>query len=270
LTEHVSAIPNAFEKLADWRNRRRQTGHFLLALDFDGTLAPIVPHPDDAQLVDGAREAIEHVLNRPDTDVALVSGRALADLRARCPVPGAYYSGNHGLQIDGPEVHETNPDAVRLLPRVREFSRQIRALLNGTAGVFIEDKELTLSVHYRPVQDRCEQEKIVYAVETLYRQNPHGLRLTYGKKVVEVRPDIDWNKGDATLYLITCIERARASSVFPIFIGDDKTDEDAFRAVRTVGGDGVLVTSDSVTNSDASARVDSVRQVIELIQALAS
>ena len=262
-------VLNAFEKVAFWRTRRQETGHLLLALDFDGTLAPIVPQPDDARMVPAARAVMEQLLKRTDTDVAVVSGRSLPDLQRRCDMPGLYYAGNHGLQIAGPGVHETRAEALALLPRVRAFAERLQRALASRPGVYLEDKQLSLSVHYRPVDDAAEQQRIVALVEAAYQAQPEGVRLTYGKKVVEVRPDIDWNKGDATLYLLESVQAARNSEVFAIFIGDDLTDEDAFRVLRERGA-GILVAAAAVPGTCATARVESVDQVVALLEEFAT
>src|SRR5687768_4993566 len=233
-------IPPAFERLDFWRAERQRLGHLLLALDFDGTLAPIVSHPENAQMLDDARGGIERLLKRGDTDVAFISGRSLSDLRDRCAFDGVYYSGNHGLEIDGPGVRETREQAVDLRPRVRAIAEVLRHRLDGIHGVILEDKDLTLSVHSRMIEDEMERERVHGIVKESLRTGGDGLKLTYGKRVIEVRPDVEWHKGEATLYLIEAVEKARRSAVYPIFIGDDITDEDAFAALRGRGA-GVIV-----------------------------
>lgn len=261
-------IPSAFDQVAAWREQRQRLGHLLLALDFDGTIAPIVERPQDAAMLPAARGVIAQLLKRADTDVAIVSGRSLQDLRERCAIPGVYYSGNHGLQIEGPGVHETRPDALALLPAVRRSARELDEKLADIRGVFFEDKELTLSVHTRMIEDETERARVHCMVEETVAANPHGLRLTYGKRVIEVRPDVDWHKGQATLFLIDCIEKARASHVYPLFIGDDVTDEDAFAAIRDQGA-GVLVADTPTAATQARAWVRTPDEVARLLRALA-
>lgn len=266
MTTAKTRVPSAFERLDEWRAQRRAAGHLLLALDFDGTLAPIVPHPDHAQLAEGARTAIERLLKRPDTDVAFVSGRSLDDLRDRCGLDGAYYAGNHGLQIDGPGVHETRQEALARRPAIRDFARRLQARLANEPAVYFEDKDLSLSVHYRTFTDDAEEARLRGIVESEFARAGEGIRLTYGKKVVEVRPDVTWHKGSATLFLIESVERARNSQVFPLFIGDDRTDEDAFEAIRSKGA-GIVVGTPEY-ESAATACLSSIDDVIGLITLL--
>lgn len=254
-------------QIRHWRTQREQLGHLLVALDFDGTIAPIVKKPDEAAMLPGARIAIEQLLKRADTDIAIVSGRSLEDLRQRCALDGVYYSGNHGLEIDGPGIHEIRSEAVQLLPRVQEIARELERRLRGIEGVFFEDKQLTLSVHSRMIDDEDKRASVHAIVEETVNQDAGGLKLTYGKRVIEVRPDVDWHKGEATLFLIECVEKAQHSPVFPIFVGDDVTDEDAF--VALVGrGAGILVAADSRPTA-AEACVDTPEDVVSLLEALA-
>ena len=261
-------IPSAFDQLDSWRRERRRLGHLLLALDFDGTLAPIVSRPENAQMLEDARGGIERLLKRGDTDVAFISGRSLADLRDRCAFEDVYYSGNHGLEMDGPGVRETREQAVELRPRVRAIAKVLKQKLDGINGVLLEDKHLTLSVHSRMIDDERERERVLEIVKDAVRAEGDGLKLTYGKRVIEVRPDVQWHKGEATLYLIEAVEKARGSAVYPIFIGDDVTDEDAFAALQGRGA-GVLVASDLPDRTAANAWVRSPHEVALLLEALA-
>ena len=261
-------IPTAFEQLDSWRAERQRLGHLLLALDFDGTLAPIVSRPEDARMLAEARGGIERLLKRGDTDVAFISGRSLADLRDRCAFEGVYYSGNHGLEMDGPGVRETRKQAIELRPRVRAVAQVLKQRLMGINGVLLEDKDLTLSIHSRMIEDESERERVHEIVKDGLRAGGGGLKLTYGKRVIEVRPDMEWHKGEATLYLIEAVEKARRSAVYPIFIGDDITDEDAFAALRGRGA-GVLVANTLPERTAASAWVRSPHEVAVLLDALA-
>jgi trehalose 6-phosphate phosphatase len=260
-------IPTAFDQLESWRTERGRLGHLLLALDFDGTLAPIVSRPENAEMLEAARAGIERLLKRGDTDVAFISGRSLADLRDRCAFDGVFYSGNHGLEMHGPGVRETRQHAVALRPRIRAIAQVLEQSLQGISGVLLEDKDLTLSIHSRMIEDEMERERVHEIVKDALRAEGNGLKLTYGKRVIEVRPDVQWHKGEATLYLIEAVEKTRGS-VFPIFIGDDVTDEDAFAALQGRGA-GVLVADRIPERTAASAWVRSPHEVAMLLEALA-
>jgi trehalose 6-phosphate phosphatase len=269
MTDKSRMISKALEQISDWRRKREETGHLLLALDFDGTIAPIVKRPQDAYMLDSARLAIESLLKRSDTDIAIVSGRALDDLRERCGMSGVYYAGNHGLQIAGPGVNEVRAEALPMVPRVRAIAAELKDALIGIHGVYIEDKELTLSVHSRMIDDENVRERVHDTVRQIVGVAGNGIKLTYGKRVVEVRPDVAWHKGDATLFLLDRVTAARGSPLFPIYIGDDLTDEDAFVAMRGVGV-GVLVAAELPAETAASAWVASPQEVEFVLNALAN
>ena len=219
-------------------------------------------------MLPGARAAIEQLLKRADTDIAFVSGRSLSDLRERIGIAGVYYSGNHGLQIEGPGVHETLQAAVELVPRVQQMFADLENRLARIEGLYLENKELSLSVHSRMINDEPTRARVHEIVQAAHAAAPAGLRLTHGKRIIEVRPDVDWHKGNATLFLIECVEKARASKVFPVFAGDDLTDEDAFRALRGRGS-GIVVAAAPPAHSAATAWVATPEQLVDVLEALA-
>lgn len=257
---------HAYERIADWRRARERAGRMLLALDFDGTLAPIVPVPDRAALLPAAHDAIGRLLRRRDTIVAVVSGRALGDVRQRVDFDGVYYAGNHGLEIEGPDVHRMHAEAEAAAHLLAECTTALRAEFAGEPDVLVEDKRLTLSVHYRLVDDEARERHIRARVGRCCGARP-GLRLTDGKKVVEIRPDVDWHKGRATSFLVETLLGANGSAPV-VYIGDDRTDEDAFVALHG-RGEGVLVAPQAVAASAASAWLRSPDEVASLLDRLA-
>lgn len=257
---------HAHEHIDEWRAARDRAGCMLLALDFDGTLAPIVPVPDDATLLPGARAAIGRLLERDDTLVAIVSGRALADARKRVGFDSIYYAGNHGLEIEGPGVDRIHPEAVATVDVVADCRKALETEFRNEPAVLVEDKHLSLSVHFRMVNDEARERDIRARVERCCGGR-RGLRLMDGKKVVEVRPRVEWDKGRATSFLVdTLLGENRTAPV--IYIGDDRTDEDAFAALRGRGA-GVLVAKELSEESAATAFVRSPEEVVELLDALA-
>lgn len=233
-------LPHALDLVPDLRTARRRAGSLLLGLDFDGTLAPIVPRPEDAALPEAIRPLLEAVAARRDTRVALVSGRGLRDLAARVAIDGVYYAGNHGLEIEGPDVHRVHPQAQDAAGRLAALARTLEQALAATPGAIVEDKGLTLSIHYRMVDDEPTASHVRETVETA-AAGESALRLTHGKKVVEVRPDVDWHKGRALRFLRRTLEERFAPGP-AVFIGDDRTDEDAFEELGD--GDFAIVVGD--------------------------
>jgi trehalose 6-phosphate phosphatase len=261
-----SMLPHAFELVPKWRKQRTEYGHMLIALDFDGTIAPIVPHPDDAQLLPQARSVLNQLAHREDTEIALISGRSLRDLVTRIGIADVYYAGNHGLEIHGPDLHDTVAAALELQPAVQRCAVALRAALNGIKGVYLEDKRLSLSVHYRMVDDPGAQEHVQDTVQSVFAEHSQGLRVTTGKRVLEVRPDVDWHKGKALLYIIEEIESARGAAMLPLFVGDDQTDEDGFAALSATGA-GVLVGAPD-RDTAATSYVRNPEEAVQLLEQL--
>ena len=245
---------------------REASGRLLLALDFDGTLSPIVPRPAEAAILPAAARALTRLADRPDTRVAIVTGRGLDDVRARVREERAFFAGNHGFEIEGPGVRHRIDAAERLRPEFLMLSERLRHELAHIPGVEIEDKGITMSVHYRRVDDPALAEEV--RVATVREAERSGVRATHGKRVVELRPPFDWHKGRAVEFLIDSL--GSDGPIYPVFIGDDVTDEDAFRAVRDRGGLAILVADGEDSRQTAAhARVASPEQLVPLLEALA-
>jgi trehalose 6-phosphate phosphatase len=259
-------MPHASERIAAWRDARDGAGAMLLALDFDGTLAPIVPRPGDAIIYPRARAALQRIARDARTRVAIVSGRGLDDARRRVDVAGLFFAGNHGLEIEGPGVHRHHEEALAVRPALQACADRLRAELGRVDGVIVEDKGLTLSVHFRLVTNESAQADIVRRVRATCGASA-ALRTTEGKKVVEVRPAVDWDKGRATAFLLDAL-LGDVPDAPAIFIGDDRTDEDAFRALDG-RGEGVIVGDPPPPRTLARSYVRSPAEVADLLEALA-
>lgn len=256
-------IRDAHEEIGRWRRQRARAGAMLVALDFDGTLAPIVEHPAEAALPPATRRALARLAARTDTRVAIISGRALADVRAKVGMDGLHYAGNHGLEIDGPGVSRVHPIAGDAARALRGCLELLRAELDSIDGVIVEDKGLTLTVHYRMAPDaRARVERAAARCADM-----GTLRVTPGRMIVEVRPDIDWDKGRALSFLVDALLPSNADAPV-IFVGDDRTDEDAFRALAG-RGDGILVGHPPRAGTAATFHLRSPEEMPSLLEALA-
>lgn len=209
----------------------------LICLDFDGTLSEIVADPDAATLVDGAADALGQLAKQ--CPVAILSGRDLADVRDRVGVPGLWYAGSHGFELSAPDgSHHQHDAAIDAVAVLEEAAADLRAELSQVPGVRVEHKRFAVAVHYR----NAAAERVAEAIAAVHRQgHRRGLRVTGGRKVVELRPDVDWDKGTALAWIRDRI--GQTGRVLPIYIGDDLTDEDAFDAVR-FSGVGIVVRHD--------------------------
>jgi trehalose-phosphatase len=203
-------------------------------LDYDGTLTPIVSHPEKALLSDSMRQAVQVLAMQ--ASVAILSGRDLDDVRQRVNIVAIVYAGSHGFDIAGPRGLRKEV-ATEFLPTLDMAEKELGKELAGIAGARVERKRFSVAAHYRKVSesDFPKVERAVSEVAARYRD----LRRMEGKKVYELLPDIDWDKGKAVLWLSETLGMERAK-VRPIYIGDDRTDEDAFRALGQCGV-GILV-----------------------------
>jgi trehalose 6-phosphate phosphatase len=264
VSETVSELPHARHRIENLIALRRRAGRMLVALDFDGTLSPIVERPEDARLLDGLVGPLRELVARPDTVVAVVSGRGLADVRDRIPLDGVYFAGNHGFEIEGPGLDRVHESARAARPALEACRRDLEAELSDEPGVQVEDKRWTLSVHYRRATMAGAEARVRAAV--LAHAARPGLRVTEGKMVFEVRPDVSWDKGRATRFLLDTL--GGDDPLPAVFIGDDRTDEDAFAVVRELGG-GIVVGDPPPGDTQAVAWVRDPVEVAEVIHELA-
>jgi trehalose 6-phosphate phosphatase len=259
-------LPHALERVPAWCRGWKESGRLVLLLDFDGTLAPIVERPELAAMPDATRASLDRLMAMPGVQAAVVSGRGLADVRERAAVPGIAYAGNHGMEIEGAGLRRMHPDAVAARPSLQAAARMIEPALSAIPGAFVEDKGMTLSIHFRQAAPGRHDE-VRDAVERVVRGDG-GLRVTTGKMVLEVRPRVDWDKGKAVLFLLGHIRPPFNAPV--LYLGDDRTDEDAFRALAGLGGagQGVLI-GDPAAETAARSYLRDPAEVAELFAALA-
>jgi trehalose 6-phosphate phosphatase len=222
--------------------------------DFDGTLSEIVEDPDSARLVDGAADAL--VSLSAACPVAILSGRDLADVRERIGLPGLWYAGSHGFELTGPDgTHHQNPEAAASIPVLTGAAADLADQLGHIPGVVVEHKRFGVAVHYRnAARDRVGE--VAAAVRTAGHRT--ALRVTTGREVIELRPNIHWDKGKTLHWVLDYIrDNEGAGPLLPIYLGDDITDEDAFDAVDD---DGIAIL---VRHSDDGDRATAARYALD-------
>lgn len=222
-------------------SRVKAARHVLLLSDYDGTLTPIVDRPELAHIPKETQRLLQALTQQPGVTVGIISGRALSDLKERVGIRGIVYAGNHGLEIEGPGVRFIEPLAEEIRPVLRLIHRLLTQALGAFKGVLVEDKGLTLSVHYRLLEgDRGEGVRGVVERAVAEVPSPSKVRITSGKKVYEVRPAVAWDKGKAVALLLERYQRGKGQ-VLPLFLGDDLTDEDGFKVVEQRSGISIYV-----------------------------
>jgi len=240
-------------------DERLARGRPAVFLDYDGTLTPIVARPDLAVLDDGPRAVLAALARACPT--VIVSGRGREDVARLVALEELYYAGSHGFDIAGPPGsairHEVDPG---LAPAVAAAARELEARVGGIEGALVEDKRFSVAVHYRLVREE-DGPRVEAAVDAVLSGAPR-LRKAHGKKVFELRPAIDWDKGRALLFLIEALG-LDSPDLVPVYIGDDVTDEDAFRAIAGRGA-GILVaeTPRPTAAAYSVADPDEVREVL--------
>jgi trehalose 6-phosphate phosphatase len=224
-------IPSALEHVQDIAAR---TGRAAVFLDYDGTLTPIVSQPENAWLADPMRRALRELAAR--APVAVLSGRDLDDVRGRVDLDGVVYAGSHGFDIAGPHGLRRQV-ATEFLSNLDRAEQELHEALDGIPGAQVERKHFSIAAHYRNVQEN-DVPRAARAVDDVAARH-RELRRIDGKKVYELLPAIDWNKGKAVIWLLETLG-FESENVRPVYIGDDSTDEDAFRALKQ-RGIGILV-----------------------------
>jgi len=226
--------------LRSWKIiQRRLAGKRLFILtDFDGTIVPIAKTPDQAVLPEATRVLLRDLAEHPQCTVAVVSGRALKDLKKRIRIKKVIYVGNHGLEMEGPYIRARERVTPRQKALIQKMYRFFARRLKHIPGIVIQNKILTLSIHYRLIQ-ACRQREVREIVREICLMPlwQGQIQLRKGKKVYEILPATGWNKGKAVMWLLAqpFFSTKGGVRVFPVYLGDDVTDEDVFVLLKKIG-----------------------------------
>lgn len=202
----------------------------FLMLDYDGTLAPIVKDPLRAVLSAPRRGLLKRLARCPEVKLAIISGRKLSVVKRLAGIRNIIYVGNHGFEILAGGKHWIHPAAKKMIPLLKKIKAGLKKKLHYR-GLLIEDKGLTLSIHYRSLA-KSALPAFKRDIKLALKPWRRAIKITPGKMVYEVRPPLNWDKGEAVCWLI---KNLKLREYFSVYIGDDKTDEDAFRALKEKG-----------------------------------
>ncbi|CAN1751245.1 Probable trehalose-phosphate phosphatase 4 [Linum perenne] len=247
LGEHPSAL-HSFEQMMKAAKGKK----IIVFLDYDGTLSPIVDDPNSAFMSEEMRTAVREVAKCFPT--AIISGRSIDKVKEFVQLTNVYYAGSHGMDIMAPPRPVKSSDghyppgtgvlfqpAKRFLPAIQKILKELEEVTGKVKGARVEDNRFCVSVHFRQVKDEdypSLEEKVKSVLE-----NYADFHLGWGKKVMEIRPTIEWDKGHAVEYFLETLGLSN-SDVIPVYIGDDRTDEDAFKVIQRRGtGYPIIVTS---------------------------
>ncbi|KAL2527410.1 putative trehalose-phosphate phosphatase D [Abeliophyllum distichum] len=280
LVEHPCALTSFHQMMIPAKGKQ-----IVVFLDYDGTLSPIVNDPNRAFMSDPMRSAVHEVARHFPT--AIISGRSRDKVYEFVKLDDVYYAGSHGMDIMGPPLLEKSYDdkyqinaqdekgkeftifqpAQEYLPSIGKMLEELKTRTRDIPGALVEDNMFCISVHYRHVlkEDYEALEQIVWSV-----LSDHScFHMTRGKKVMEIRPSIKWNKGDALEYLLDTLGFADSSNVLPFYLGDDKTDEDAFKVLKGRGQGYPIVVSSIPRETSASYSLRDSSEVLSFLVRLA-
>jgi len=229
-----------------------------LYLDYDGTLAPFAPTPDDVLPDDGVIGLLSQLADSPNVRVSVVSGRRLGHIRKLVPVKGVLLAGTYGVEMqlpDGKEVHQIEFDSIR--PTLDALKPRWHELIEGKEGFYLEDKGWALAIHARRAQEK-EGLQVLESAEKMLTQEILGehLQKIYSYRFLEVGPH-SADKGHAMKFLF---DNFHWDGAIPIYIGDSEKDEEAFEAINEHGGYSILV-SDTSRETTASFILESPKHV---------
>ncbi|MFW6122092.1 MAG: trehalose-phosphatase [Petrotogales bacterium] len=226
----IKEVSSALDGMGEIKERIKGR-RVVFFLDYDGTLTPIVQRPEQAVLSVSMRKTLRKLSDL--CPVAVISGRDLADVKRMVGLDSIFYAGSHGFDISGPGNHHIGyQKGLEFIPLLDKAEKDIENKIKIISGARIERKKFSLAVHYREAEDN-NVDKVKRAVSETTKKFPN-LRKSSGKKVFEIQPRVDWNKGKALFSILRSLDLDK-SHVLPFYIGDDLTDENAFRIIQRIG-----------------------------------
>jgi trehalose-phosphatase len=227
-------LKHLFEDWETIQKRIQQAQTLFLFLDYDGTLTPIVSRPELALCPIEVKRHLEKMRDLPNVYLAIISGRSLEDLREKVGVSDIIYAGNHGLEIENRDGRRKKMLSSVRTRELKRISRNVHNSLKQIPEIFFEEKGPILSVHYRNVPQKFFARISQVLNEELQKWRGRW-KMASGKMVFEIRPDVDFHKGKAVKEILKTVP---SPGLLAIYLGDDQTDEDAFRVLK---GQGVSV-----------------------------
>ncbi|XP_062196282.1 probable trehalose-phosphate phosphatase 6 isoform X3 [Phragmites australis] len=267
MVKHPSALSKFEQVVAASKGKQ-----IVVFLDYDGTLSPIVDDPDAAYMSDTMRRAVRSVAKHFPT--AIVSGRCRDKVFELVKLAELYYAGSHGMDIKGPAKASRDTKASkakgvlfqpasRFVPMIERVHESLIQKTKCIPGAKVENNKFCVSVHFRCVDEKSWS-TLADTVRSVLKDYPK-LKLTQGRKVFEVRPTIKWDKGKALEFLLESLGFADCSDVLPVYIGDDRTDEDAFKMLRKRGQGVGIVVSKYPKDTSASYSLQEPAEVMEFL-----
>src|SRR5258707_7903459 len=257
MARQIGDLPNALDD-GETLARRFAGKRLAVFLDYDGTLTPIRDRPQDAMLSDSMREVVRRLAEQ--VPVVVVSGRDRKVVQQLMGLDNLIVAGDDGFDIWSPTAGSIQrEEGASFEDLLQEVEAQLRAELATLPGTLLEPKKFSVAVHFRLVAE-AQQTRVKQIVDAILDEHPQ-LKVTPGKMVLEIQPRLDWDKGKAVLYLLTALDLDR-DDVVPVYLGDDITDEDAFRALA---GRGIGIFVGSASDPETAGRTTAAGYVLTTI-----
>jgi trehalose 6-phosphate phosphatase len=253
-----------FANLQKLKREILNSASYLIMLDFDGTLSPIVSSPNRSLINKTAKRILKALANKKNVSLAIISGRSLQDLKNKVGIKKITYAGNHGMEWEIQKKQTTAPVPSNYRKIVPILKKQLAEFCHQYKGTFLEDKGIALTLHYRrlnPKQQKIFREKALAIIKPYL--NKKTLKLSEGKKVLDITPQSKWNKGKFALYLKNLLFKNKNNQCV-VYIGDDTTDEDVFRVLPR----GITIRVGKKNNSSAKYFLKNVTEVSQLLTQL--
>ncbi|KAJ6376055.1 hypothetical protein OIU77_000930 [Salix suchowensis] len=261
MVEHPSALTSFDQMMKDAKGKK-----IVVFLDYDGTLSPIVNDPDRAFMSDEMRASVREVAKYFPT--AIISGRSRDKVKGFVQLSNIYYAGSHGMDIMAPPRPARSSDGKY---HTVSLDRKSNEAVFQPAQTFLPSiqkilKELEEAI--MKIQGARDYGMLEEKVKSIMKHYP-DFGLGWGKKVMEIRPSIEWNKGNALEYLLDTLALGNCTDVLPVYIGDDQTDEDAFKVIRKRGQGYPIVVASSPKDTKASYSLHDPSEVLAFLLRLA-
>lgn len=247
--------------------RKLQGKLVCIFLDYDGTLTQITKTPQQAVLSKEVKRTLKLLAQNPRCILIVISGRALNNLKKIIRIKNIIYVGNHGLEFGDLRTAFSVPISLKHKTILKQIKNELIEKLANIKGILIEDKNFSLCLHYRSVSKKnIPITKSIFKHVVATYQAQHKLRILTGKKVLEIAPDVLWDKGKfASLFLNLLQAILKHDQIVPLYIGDDITDEYAF---STLKNQGITIFVGKPKRTQARYHLKNIREVKTLLKSI--
>jgi trehalose-phosphatase len=254
-----------FEKINDCENLLKNNQRIILFLDYDGTLVYFKNHPSMVQASSDLIHVLNRLISKKSIEIVIITGRSLNQIKSQLPIRGLHFAANHGLIIElAKGTTQIVKEAKKIKSQVKKIKNEVKGLFSKQENIFIEDKTYSLAFHYRAAPKEKVPSLKNKFIKIVSKNDDNSIDLIEGDNVIEARPK-GWNKANAVKFFLNSFNHDTV--LYPIYIGDDTTDEDAFQFFNDEGLT-IYVKNDSSLQSYASYWVKNPSEVLQFLKVL--